>query len=136
MFLDILLLFGLQHSTEKSSQSNLQKLTQKGGFPKNMMKRTMIMNSNLSRSDGSGPKVEKDSDLLRSTISSYLPLSSHHQQHLIVLCCTICATFVLRQTSVSASTPRSLLGNSDDDDDDEMSPISAIFGEEATKRTK
>ena len=100
------------------------------------MMATMIMNINLSRSDGSGPKVEYYSDRLRSTLSTYLPLSSHHQQHLIVLCCTICATFVLRQTSVSASTPRSLLGNSDDDDDDETSPISAIFGEEATKRTK
>ena len=34
MFLEILLLFGLQHSTEKFSQSNLQKLTLKGGSPK------------------------------------------------------------------------------------------------------
>ena len=80
MFLDILLLFGLQHSTEKSSLSNLQYLILKDGSGKKhilMMMATMIIKSNLRRSDGSGPKVEWDSDLLRSTISNYLPLSSH-----------------------------------------------------------
>ena len=62
MFLDILLLFGLQHSTEKSSLSNLQYLILKDGSGKKkhflMMMATMIIKSNLRRSDGSGPKVE------------------------------------------------------------------------------